>query len=279
MSDADEDVERQNDEIEALRSILGDEHVKVTMTGLSSTKRARQVEVIISGRIRLIATLDDGYPSRRPPTLYLAGSNLSHDDAKEIVRKCIDTVYCCEDVCIYSAVEYLRDVLEEVLEDVLEKDEHGEEKEDPRVDPVPVPPRPLRDEIEIFHGEPLTDRRSTFQAHLAKCTRPEDALRSLRVLLRDTKVARATHNMWAYRIVGDDGVLYADNDDDGETMAGKRMAQLLETMGATNVMVVVTRWYGGIHLGPARFRHINNVARILVDACGCSDRSRKKRKQ
>jgi hypothetical protein len=28
-----------------------------------------------------------------------------------------------------------------------------------------------------------------------------------------------------------------------------------------NAMVVVTRWYGGIHLGPDRFRLINQAAR------------------
>lgn len=35
-------------------------------------------------------------------------------------------------------------------------------------------------------------------------------------------------------------------------------------MDADNVMVVVSRWYGGINLGPDRFKHINNVARILL---------------
>lgn len=30
----------------------------------------------------------------------------------------------------------------------------------------------------------------------------------------------------------------------------------------------VSRWYGGILLGPARFTHINNAARELLDACG-----------
>ena len=33
-------------------------------------------------------------------------------------------------------------------------------------------------------------------------------------------------------------------------------------------VVVVSRWYGGILLGPDRFKHINNAARTLLDACG-----------
>ena len=41
---------------------------------------------------------------------------------------------------------------------------------------------------------------------------------------------------------------------------------LSQTLNADNVMVVVTRWYGGIHIGPDRFRHINNRAgKILED--------------
>ncbi|KAF1807778.1 hypothetical protein FB192DRAFT_1420100 [Mucor lusitanicus] len=36
----------------------------------------------------------------------------------------------------------------------------------------------------------------------------------------------------------------------------------------TNVVVVVTRWFGGIHLGPDRFKDINNVARMALDECG-----------
>ena len=32
--------------------------------------------------------------------------------------------------------------------------------------------------------------------------------------------------------------------------------------------MVVSRWYGGIHLGPDRFKDINNVARALLEAEG-----------
>ena len=35
-----------------------------------------------------------------------------------------------------------------------------------------------------------------------------------------------------------------------------------------DVIVVVSRWYGGIQLGADRFKHINNVARALLDATG-----------
>jgi putative IMPACT (imprinted ancient) family translation regulator len=32
-----------------------------------------------------------------------------------------------------------------------------------------------------------------------------------------------------------------------------------------NVLIVVTRWFGGIHLGSKRFAHIINVAQITLN--------------
>ncbi len=38
--------------------------------------------------------------------------------------------------------------------------------------------------------------------------------------------------------------------------------------GPYSIRHVCGRWYGGIQLGPDRFKHINNVARSLLSACG-----------
>lgn len=59
-------------------------------------------------------------------------------------------------------------------------------------------------------------------------------------------------------------VLKHDNDDDGEDGAGAKLAHLLAMRDDDGVIVVVSRWYGGIHLGPKRFAHIVNVARELL---------------
>ena len=106
-------------------------------------------------------------------------------------------------------------------------------------------------------------------------------MRALRKLYSiDRKFQRATHNIWAYRIQNTStNALYSDNDDDGETAAGRRLALLLDTMDVNQAMVIVSRWYGGIHLGPARFRHINNVARELIDTSGLSRRTERRKKK
>jgi hypothetical protein len=71
------------------------------------------------------------------------------------------------------------------------------------------------------------------------------------------------------------GVLEQDCDDDGETAAGGRLLKLLSIVDVVDVCVVVSRWYGGVHLGPDRFKDINNAARTLLGAmmraaCACA---------
>jgi len=131
----------------------------------------------------------------------------------------------------------------------------------------------LWDIPEITSGEPITDRKSTFQAFLARVVHPKQAMRVLEKLKENKKIANAAHNMWAFRIGGDGKAkgstpVIARCDDDGETHAGGRMLHLLEILDATNVIVIVTRWYGGILLGPDRFKHISNVTRNVLEENG-----------
>ena len=134
------------------------------------------------------------------------------------------------------------------------------------------------------HGAPFCERKSTFQAHvLLRLRSAEEADAFAAYLKRDPKVARATHNVLAFRkrlpapsargAVRDDSdsndssVFFAcDHDDDGEHGAGKGLSHLLRVTQSEDVCVVVTRWFGGVHLGPRRFQCINNAARdALVD--------------
>ncbi|CBZ55166.1 putative RWD domain-containing protein [Neospora caninum Liverpool] len=66
-----------------------------------------------------------------------------------------------------------------------------------------------------------------------------------------------------------------DHDSDGETAAGRKLQQLLYNLKARNVILIVTRWYGGIHLGPDRFRVIATVGRQALDASGLLEEAQK----
>lgn len=125
-------------------------------------------------------------------------------------------------------------------------------------------------EPDIAHGESVVDRKSVFQGHCASVQRVVHVEQLLAKLKENKKIENAFHNMWAYRIDKNDpsariasksAAILQDCDDDGEQAAGGRLLTLLQILNVVNVMVVVTRWYGGIQLGPARFKHINNAAR------------------
>lgn len=74
--------------------------------------------------------------------------------------------------------------------------------------------------------------------------------------------SKATHNTWG-AILSDGGGAKAD---DGESGAGMIILRMLEREGLENHLVVVTRWYGGKHLGGDRFRHVQSCVRAYLDA-------------
>ncbi|KAG0215419.1 hypothetical protein BGX28_010124 [Mortierella sp. GBA30] len=131
----------------------------------------------------------------------------------------------------------------------------------PRVSGQPV--------LNIRSGLPIVDRKSVFIAHLAAITQPGEVPWMIQQLKQENKkVIKATHNIMAFRVENENGTIAQDNDDDGETAAGSRLLHLMSILDVRNVVVVVSRWYGGIPLSADRFKHINNAARQLLDECG-----------
>ena len=121
-----------------------------------------------------------------------------------------------------------------------------------------------------FHP-PKSGPAEEFQAHVARVTSMAQVQWVLAALLRDKRIAKATHNMLAYRFTDERGVLVSDNDDDGESSSGAKLASLLELTSSMNVIIVVSRWFGGVLLGPARFKYIASVGRALLEEAGfCS---------
>jgi len=82
----------------------------------------------------------------------------------------------------------------------------------------------------------------------------------LATLKSQKKFARATHNSWAAVLSGEGPV----KNDDGETGAGAVILRMLEREGLTDHVVVVTRWYGGVHLGGDRFAHVVTAVRAYL---------------
>ena len=88
-------------------------------------------------------------------------------------------------------------------------------------------------------------------------------------LKRDRKFAKATHNTWAV-VLEQAGQTTPLKADDGETGAGAVILRVLEGAGVTNHVVIVTRWYGGVHLGGDRFRHVTQATQAYLRERGLS---------
>ena len=114
------------------------------------------------------------------------------------------------------------------------------------------------------HSPPKTYNNSSFQCHHVAVNTQDDIVPALHVLYADSRIARATHNIYAYRLQNGNSIT-EHYEDDGEWGAGRVLLNLLKDNNITNRLVCVTRWYGGTHLGKTRFRYIEEAGR---DALG-----------
>lgn len=85
-------------------------------------------------------------------------------------------------------------------------------------------------------------RRSRFLAHAAPVVAEADTL----AFYESVADPSATHNCWAWRV---DGRYRFNDDGEPSGTAGRPLLSLLEDRDLDRVMLVVTRWYGGIKLG------------------------------
>jgi hypothetical protein len=185
--------------------------------------------------------------------------------AVDVVRDVLAKIYRPGEACIYDLLEEVREALEKAEEDGDLQLHDQSEDQSPGIETAHQTSNPIVDlgpEPPWTVAPALTEKKSEFLARVAPVSSPEQAKQYVTHLLAtDKRAARASHNMTAWRIKGPNDTSYQDCDDDGETAAGSRMLHLMQLMDVWDVMVVVSRWYGGVKLGPDRFRIINTAAR------------------
>ena len=94
----------------------------------------------------------------------------------------------------------------------------------------------------------LVEKKSKFIANLFYIENREEAEDIIK--MQKKKYYDARHNCYAFRVLGEDGIIEKSSDD-GEPSgtAGAPMLNILSKMEITNVLVIVTRYFGGILLG------------------------------
>ncbi|MBQ7316640.1 MAG: YigZ family protein [Clostridia bacterium] len=122
--------------------------------------------------------------------------------------------------------------------------------------------------VEGFGEDRFEEKRSEFIGHATHVETEEDAMAFIKGFQK--QYADATHNVWAYRISkGGSQELAARYSDDGEPQGSSGMPTLeaIRKKGVFDVVVVTTRYFGGILLGVGGLvRAYSHAATIALDA-------------
>lgn len=252
----------------------------------------------------VLVSLPPSYPSSAPPQLqllskYIGAFGVSPTIFGSVLRTFISTAdgveWTPETVCVFDGLENVREKCGKWYQEQLSEKAAGEMVREeikeakassgPNDTNIPQEGVPstrstasepqasveLPEGLEVIEAEPIVDRKSSFVGRACRITSPDQVPLVVSYLLSDRRIARAAHpviHAWRCQV---GTVLYQDNDDDGETAAGGRLAHLLQILEVNNVLVIVTRYFGGTLLGADRFKHINQAARNALDAGGFLD--------
>jgi Uncharacterized protein family UPF0029 len=299
----DDNCQRREEELEALLAVYGDK-LELPHNNHNGPWRIR-----VASKVTLELLLPVAYPSKEAPTPRIHAPHfiLNETDVHKLEQELVDMYSPDTEVAILWA-EHCRSIL--LVEEDTREDDAYEEEEDVHQQPaandtvtnqpedtstdtrtfVPANARfgqPIRrfdarvimdpaHRRTIYRGSPFHPPKAgpaeLFLAHVASVESMSHVHWVLAELLfNDKKVAKASHNMFAYRFTppaGGTDCEVSDNDDDGEKGSGTKLAALLELSNATNVFVLVSRWYGGVQLGPARFKYIASTARDVLEEHG-----------
>lgn len=273
-----------SEEIEAVNAICGRDALTPIAYSSCAKESIDHVDHVVlrppGQSSSFILSFDHHYPESCPQVDGIQstgnlGKGEGHQTAR-VLQEVLLRVWTPGVVCLFDLIEEV----EPLLRDGAVESGHQRLEEKSGVHEVGAEAESTRGEPEAIHtqhpapdwaiSEPITEKKSVF---VARCTRVGDKEEVTSVLTHllstNKKVAGATHNITAWRIRNaETGVTVQDCDDDGESAAGGRLLHLMQLMDVWNILVVVSRWYGGVKLGPDRFRLLNQTARDALIKVG-----------
>ena len=110
----------------------------------------------------------------------------------------------------------------------------------------------------------IIDRKSKYTTVWWYVTTKEEVENFMKELLKDKYFQKSTHNTYAYRIKLENWSILEGKNDDGETWAWNCILRELQREDFINVIVVVTRYFWGIHLNTDRFKNVINATKEIL---------------
>lgn len=240
------------DELTSINSIYGD----ATLSTISSDPVILALTIPDHPSVSIKLEFPPDYPDAPPSVLgpYSVGNDVAKGAGTnfvEVLRSVLAEIYVPGSILVYDLIEESSSRLQQLGfaegSAAREKEEspsahqqadgqpgwfsqhaHSSDGSQPVDVPSEKPPWTL--------SEVVSEKKSVFVARAAAVDSVDQARGYLAHLLAtDKKVAKATHNITAWRIQGEGGVQFQDCDDDGESAAGGRVLHLLELMGVWNM--------------------------------------------
>ena len=110
----------------------------------------------------------------------------------------------------------------------------------------------------------LTEKDYVFQSHAIAIKNKEDINLYKSYLLSNNKIKKAIRNVFVFRFFDKESKSIIDDyDDDGEHYAGTRILGLLKKMKIYNILILVSRFNGDLHLRQHSTKYLN-IAEILI---------------
>lgn len=114
----------------------------------------------------------------------------------------------------------------------------------------------------------FVEKRSRFIGHVLPVETEEEARAFVEAMKKRYYDAR--HNCWCY-LIREGGIVRYSDDGEPQGTAGQPMLGVFEKEGVTNLVCVVTRYFGGILLGAGGLvRAYTRSAKDALDAAGVS---------
>lgn len=110
----------------------------------------------------------------------------------------------------------------------------------------------------------IIDRRSKYSVVVWYVESKEEVQAFMKELLRDKYFQKASHNSYSYRIVNPQSPIIEVKNDDGELGAWNCILRELQRENASHCLIVVTRYFGGIHLQADRFKNVIKASQAVL---------------
>ena len=118
----------------------------------------------------------------------------------------------------------------------------------------------------LAHSDKITEKKSVFQAHALPVETETQAIAAKNAIFHSPELSQATHIIYAYKMGITEDTIQSGYSDDDEVEAGSMLMELLNSENRTNIFVCVTRIKNGPNIGAARFTHIKNCAKQLLNS-------------